>query len=254
MIYEIIPPCAALRDTVSHFWTGSWDAGRQPNTTYFVIAGTCTELTFAFSGGDQPEALQFALLQGHTQRPDQRSVAGFHHLLGVSIYAHAVPRLFGVPAATLSNQVITLETLMGIDGRLLSEKMAAATTTAERITLLTTFFLSIKNSLQQDLLMIDAIGLIKNSKGRVGVDTLARDFCLSEKQFGRRFKAAAGFNPKTFARIVRFESVLQDCMSSSRLTGTAYDHGYYDQAHFIHEFRTFSTFTPGDFRRLGAAQ
>lgn len=254
MLYEIIPPCAALGDMISHFWTGSWDASRPPNTTYMVIAGSLTELTFAFGNRDKPSGLLFSLLQGHTERPCQLPVEGFYHLLGVSFYAHAIPLLFGIPAGELTNKVLAPDLLLGPGARRLYEMMDAAVTMQQRISLLSGHFLSARKALLQDQLMIRAIQVLRKGRGEAGLDTLAREFCLSPKQFGRRFKAASGFNPKTYARIIRFESAISDCLHAPLLTDAAYNHGYYDQAHFIREFKSLSLFTPGDFRKLGAEQ
>ena len=55
--------------------------------------------------------------------------------------------------------------------------------------------------------------------------------------------------PKHLTRLARF---LRACRRlrhapGARLTRLAHDAGFYDQAHFIHEFRTFSGMTPGEF-------
>ncbi len=95
MIYEVIPPCEALKDLISHFWTGTWAGNsRMPNNTYYVIANSRAELTFAFGSNYRDGELLFSALQGHTQQPRSIQVDAFQHLIGVSFYPHAPPPFF----------------------------------------------------------------------------------------------------------------------------------------------------------------
>jgi methylphosphotriester-DNA--protein-cysteine methyltransferase len=64
----------------------------------------------------------------------------------------------------------------------------------------------------------------------------------------RRFKAIVGTTPKKFASIVRFNTVLRDLDSAKSLTDICYEHGFFDQAHFIKDFRHYTGDTPESFR------
>jgi len=69
---------------------------------------------------------------------------------------------------------------------------------------------------------------------------------LSPKRFIERFKEAVGVTPKHYCRILRFQRALA-CSESGRYvdwTRVAMDAGYFDQAHFIHDFRSFAGITP----------
>ncbi|HEX2898290.1 MAG TPA: helix-turn-helix domain-containing protein [Bacteroidia bacterium] len=71
---------------------------------------------------------------------------------------------------------------------------------------------------------------------------------ISMRQLERTFKDHAGFSPKTYARILRFQSTTKEYGNTHKtLTDIALDCGYYDQAHFIHDFRQFSGYAPGDY-------
>lgn len=253
MKYFIIPPCEELRDVISHFWIGTWDATLQkPNTNYYVVANSLTEITFAFSGSLKHSELLFAVVQGHTCLPHQFPVSGFYHLLGVAVYSYAIPSLFNIPASKLSEEFISLDTFLGYEGRLLNEKIALAYTNQERIKILSDYFTSIlRKQRLEDKLITTAIKAIKKSKGSIKVSELANDFYLSQKQFGRRFKEFSGFSPKMYSRIIRFESVIHNYSDASNFTKVAYKNGYYDQAHFIHEFKSFTGYNPTEFWKIG---
>jgi AraC-like DNA-binding protein len=70
---------------------------------------------------------------------------------------------------------------------------------------------------------------------------------LSPKRFIDRFKAEVGLTPKRYCRLLRFRSAVA---RAHRMNGEAWVDlaaacGYFDQAHFIHDFREFSGMTPG---------
>jgi len=78
---------------------------------------------------------------------------------------------------------------------------------------------------------------------------LADTACLSIKQFERKFSGLVGVNPKQYLRTVRFQHVLQIKKSSRFLdyTSLAMECGYFDQSHFINDFKTITGLTPGNF-------
>ena len=80
---------------------------------------------------------------------------------------------------------------------------------------------------------------------------MARSHGLSRQQFARRFCAAAGLPPKLFARITRFQALVQVLLSTdvSRWASVSPAVGFYDQAHMINEFRAFAGSPPTVFFR-----
>ena len=97
-----------------------------------------------------------------------------------------------------------------------------------------------------DALIERAAIIIKSRKGRVRIDQLAKGLGLSESAFTRRFRAVVGVPPKRYAAIVRIQNVLRIARGEHVLTRVALEAGYFDQAHFIHEFRAVTGQAPGD--------
>jgi transcriptional regulator GlxA family with amidase domain len=81
------------------------------------------------------------------------------------------------------------------------------------------------------------------------VDELARALAVSPRWLERRFQSAVGVTPKRLGRLVRFRRALADLDADPERAGVAValDHGYYDQAHFIAEFRAFAGDAPRRF-------
>jgi AraC-like DNA-binding protein len=72
---------------------------------------------------------------------------------------------------------------------------------------------------------------------------------LSKKQLERQFSLAVGTTPKVFCRVSRFLDVCHRLREYQQRTLTELTHecGYFDQSHFIKDFKQFSGFTPKQF-------
>jgi AraC-like DNA-binding protein len=69
---------------------------------------------------------------------------------------------------------------------------------------------------------------------------------LSPRRFIELFRRQVGLPPKVFCRVRRFQNVLQMVHQRTEIdwVRVALECGYYDQAHFIHDFQSFSGLTP----------
>nr|WP_319394563.1 helix-turn-helix domain-containing protein [uncultured Desulfobacter sp.] len=87
---------------------------------------------------------------------------------------------------------------------------------------------------------------INASCGEIRVQELAEETGYSTRHVSNVFKKYVGISPKLFSRIVRFQrsfSLLR-LQKKATFADLAQDAGYYDQAHFINEFKEFSMNTP----------
>lgn len=91
--------------------------------------------------------------------------------------------------------------------------------------------------------------LLYSTQGQIRMSVLATNCGLSLRQCERRFKRCIGISPKVFARLLRFEALLSSLIQepSSSLADVASHLGYQDQAHVIHEFKTWAGCTPTAF-------
>ena len=85
--------------------------------------------------------------------------------------------------------------------------------------------------------------------GIQNIDRLAQTACLEYKQFKRIFADYVGANPKDYLRVIRFQKALHTLQIQPNISFTqlSYECGYYDQAHFIKEFKQFSGYTPTEY-------
>ncbi len=75
---------------------------------------------------------------------------------------------------------------------------------------------------------------------------------LSPRRFIELFHRQVGLTPKTFSRVRRFQHALRSFHGRRQIdwAQVALENGYYDQAHFIHDFQGFSGFTPSAYATL----
>ena len=101
----------------------------------------------------------------------------------------------------------------------------------------------LKRALPFDKAMLELLRL----NGNVPIEQIASLACLSLRQFERISKERIGFSPKVFARLARFSKAYRLRENSPHLTWTniAYECGYFDQMHFIRDFKEFAGITPG---------
>jgi AraC-like DNA-binding protein len=90
----------------------------------------------------------------------------------------------------------------------------------------------------------------------ISVATVLKEIGLSERRFSRIFSEQIGLTPKLFQRVRRFQKTMASLPSRGDIdwAATAFANGYYDQAHFINDFRAFSSITPTDFLAQRIAQ
>ena len=95
----------------------------------------------------------------------------------------------------------------------------------------------------------DLIKKVLENKADISLESLCKDFNINIRQMERSFKKELGLSPKIFLRIIRMRNA-KDKLSKldvESLTKTAYETGFFDQAHFIREFKFFFKETPKNY-------
>lgn len=251
MIYHTIKPEKSLTEYVRFYWMLEGRVSPDQPYIHRTLANASPELIFHYKGpfeeltqADQAEKTFLTGIHAQTNRVRRFIAKSDFGIFGVFLQPFAIPALFDQSSLDLKNELPDLTKLLGQEGRDLTEKMLSAPDNNQRVNIINHF-------LTQRLTHFDrpeiafATRRIFDHNGQVNIGNLARKACLSQRQFERKFKETVGFTPKTFSRIVRFNSLLWNYpIESKSLTEIAYEFGYYDQSHFIHDFKQFSGYNP----------
>lgn len=221
-----------------------------------ILPDTSLVIAFRFSGAvtatidGAQQVLASSVLSGI--RRSSRSMAyakGTANLLVVFHEAGAAA-FFREPLHELSDISMSLDTLMkGSEVAAIEEQLATADDHPQRISLIEKWMLSKLKVPAPDPLVQHAIQKIQLTHGTIRMKDLASSLYISQDAFEKRFRRQSGASPKQFSSIVRIKHLIDGYSQASSLTDAALSAGYFDQAHFIKDFKAFTGKTPQDFFR-----
>ncbi len=154
--------------------------------------------------------------------------------------------LLGLPMHELANRTLGLDEVLGAEGRVLGERLAAMPSWDARFELLDAFVLArFARAKALSPRVIEAWRWLEASGGCAPIGALADRVGCSRKHLIEQFRAQVGVPPKTLARILRFDRARRLLEAGRPAADVALACGYYDQAHLIREFRALAGATPG---------
>jgi AraC-like DNA-binding protein len=159
----------------------------------------------------------------------------------------AVP-FFRQPLHELFRESVSLDNFMlRSELLLLEEQLCEAKSDGKRIQVIENFLISRMTITEADKLVLTALALIHKSKGNIRIKELTEQLHISQSPLEKRFRQMVGASPKKFSSIVRMKNAIRQYDPQSSLTALGYEAGFYDQAHFIKEFKTFAGDSPESF-------
>jgi len=127
------------------------------------------------------------------------------------------------------------------------QRLQRAGTSAERIAAVEDLLLARRSATPPDPIVAAAVAAIRESGGMIRIRDLARELGITQDPLEKRFRRAVGASPKQLARIVRLRRAIEARGPEVSLARVAHAAGYYDQSHFIREFRAFTGEAPEAF-------
>lgn len=249
MHYQLIPPRRELAPYVKSFWILEGRFSEQPMDTYRLMANAFPEMTFHYENQFQDsfnQTLPFASFDGPAEKFKEFSLKGHFGMVGVCFYPYAVQPIFNVSIKELTDRSIGLATVLGKEGRELAERVISAADNAQRLAILSKFLckkIGTPSSIDPDIYASLKKTYAKN--GALSMDEITKDVWLSRRQFERKFNEWVGVRPKLLTRIVRFQTSLKMKKKPFRnLSSLAQNCGYFDQSHFIRDFKAFAGMSP----------
>jgi len=184
---------------------------------------------------------------GSRDRVHRKLIRSGQRTVTARLQLGATEAVLGVPAYALTGRIVALEDLWGAAATdRLQARLAAARDTADAAAVLDD---AIAERLANAAGPHAGAQLALAAAGRLAsasVNAVAADLGVSERHLRRLFLETVGVNPKTFAKLTRFQRALRAAREDAHAgwAGIAAAVGYYDQAHLIAEFRAIAGVTP----------
>jgi AraC-like DNA-binding protein len=248
MKYSRFIPKICLQHIVEYYWI----VEGENMSVQKIIPDGCPELIFHFgdpykiSSATIQEKLQSSvLIAGQLDQPIFLRPTGQSGVLGVKFKAIGLWKLFGCDMHVLTNNAYSLNDVLGIRVDGLVERIASSRTNDHRIKIIETFLLKRLVDFERKSELDNVADDIRKKNGQISIRALSASHKLSGRKIERLFLQQVGTSPKVYARIVRFTSVFNLLQQPSvSKVEASYLSGYFDQAHFNNEFRSFTGENP----------
>jgi AraC-like DNA-binding protein len=250
-LYRPRPP---LSDHVDYF--GSWEGGTTVGVhtsralprgavTAIIDVGGRAELGFYASDGHTRLAAPSAFVVGPGLASHVIRIDPTHRAMTIHFRPAGALAYLGCPLGELENAVVGLTELWGRSAELLREQLSATRSPGQRVALLEAFLLDRRRRHHPrpqpwlapvlDLAESDPSMRVSAARGSIG---------LPPKRFNAMFRSDVGLTPKAYFRVRRLQAAVRALNTPAQGAVVAANLGYFDQAHFVREFRSFTGMTP----------
>lgn len=257
MNYQTYKPHANLESLVKFYWTLEvpFDPANQKQK---IIPDGCVEMTFNF--GDPIKRYisesEFvlhpnAMVMGQRTKSFYIEPVGNVDTIAICFYPHGFANFVNESLDNLVDKETPLENLFGkIESADLEQSMISATNTQQRIEFIERFLL---NKLNQkttiENIVKTTVDTLLSTNGSEPIKRILKDDLSKRRQIERHFKKQIGISPKQLGKVIRLQATLQMMINQKfeTLTEIAYENDYFDQNHFIKDFKEFTGITPKEF-------
>jgi AraC-like DNA-binding protein len=175
--------------------------------------------------------------------------AGEAWTVGVHFKPGGAFPFFRVSPAEMANQSVALDTLWGSGSGWLRERILGAATPADKLQMLECCLMEqLAKPLERHPAVNFAVQRL-SAAHPPGISWIVNQVGYSQRHFIELFADEVGLTPKLFSRVSRFQQVIRAAHGSDEIDWAqiALDCGYYDQAHFGHDFQLFAGITPSEY-------
>jgi AraC-like DNA-binding protein len=249
-------PNIELTEFVKRYWTLDGEKENIPIKNTIVPDGTM-KLIFHYgdtykhhSQNGEITFLPKCFLIGQLTKPYVIEPVGVTGSFVVQFKPNGFLPFTSIPIKELENTAVPLDILFGEDGIKLGNQILTAKSTPERIQIVEGFLLKqLADRKNNDNIVKSTIETIFSTNGHFSVNEFSKNNNINRRQLARKFSSAIGLSPKQLAKTIRIQTTLKVLLNEevTKLTDLAYENEYFDQAHFIKEFKEFTGLTPKDF-------
>ncbi|HMR84613.1 MAG TPA: helix-turn-helix domain-containing protein [Niabella sp.] len=257
MNYQTFQPNSYLNSLVKCYWTLEVPPMPDPPKQRIVPDG-CMEMIFIL-GDDikrytsenefiiQPRAVVI----GQITEPFIIQPTGYVYCFAVRFYPYGFANFIDTPLKNLENKETPIAQLFKETTALeLEQKIIQTADTQQRIKLIEAFLLNRLNEKTTiDNIVQSTIDALFATSGSLPINAILKENLSKRRQLERKFLKQIGISPKQLGRVIRLQTALKMLLNQKKetLTRIAYESEYYDQAHFIKDFRELTGNNPAAF-------
>jgi AraC-like DNA-binding protein len=259
--FRHIEPTFLLKNYVDKMWIFE-SSGKMPaNDMNLVVPNGCIKLTVSYQNGivaavngktfasKEHDITLTGLIDVPVILDVDKDVAT--ETIGIEFSPQGAYRFFHFTFNDIRNQIYSLSDVLGNIGKRLIEQMNNTTSLQQKIDVLEQFLLKQLSLHHEDLIFEYCIEKITASKGSITVKELEKKTGYSSRWLNMKFNDKIGISPKTLSSIMRFNHYYQAFIKGngrSFFKNDFYDL-YYDQSHFIKDFKRFTGLPPAKFEK-----
>lgn len=191
-------------------------------------------------------------LWGQIVKPLPVKSIGTNTMLGIRLYPQAAAYFLKDKVDLFTNQVadfreVADHAVSSIHGQLLE-----TASWSKRIEILENYSTALLSGADKRLnkmaVVNDVMEEMKQRDFFDNIENVAARYGITSRYLQKLFLQYTGLTPKLYSKINRFQNSLRLVnQKGSSLTAIAYDCGYFDQSHFIREFKSFTGYTPSGY-------
>lgn len=254
-MHRLFIPGSPLASFVRCFWY--WEGAPQPHARERLLPNGEAAIVFNLRDEemrlydaealDHYESCGLVALTGARTNCFAIDTASEDRVIGIQFHAGGTFPFFPMPAHETANRSVDLRCIWGRTAMEIREQLLAASSVDAMFATLERRLLG---QLARPLALHPAVQFARSHICRAPhiatVSGMMERIGLSHRRFIQLFHEQVGLPPKAFCRVRRFQRVLQSVHKRSSVdwAQVALGGGYYDQAHFIHDFQSFSGMTP----------
>lgn len=254
MEYKTYLPHKSLSKQVKLYWSIESLENDMPHTRERIFPDGCIELIFNYSDrwrkydtDTEFHIQEPSFIHGQLKTYFELEATGNIGVFSARMHPAGLQPFINFDVDTFTGNTLTMPQVWGKDGEILEKNMLDCSCNEERVEVLEKFLLAKRQEFKIDNEPVEyCVDAIIKSIGSINIHDLAENLDIGRRQLERRFTAAVGISPKLFGRITRFQNILQliENKEFKSFTTIAYEGGFYDQAHFIKDFKDFTGLNP----------
>jgi AraC-like DNA-binding protein len=234
-------PSAELAHWIEHYWTVSWNFRELESYTAQTLSHPSIHITFETTK---------CCIHGPSEGRFSRQLIDIGSVFGVKFLPGAFYPWVRQPLSDLHKKEVRLEILFGEKHSLVEQAILQSSSTEEKIRCIEKYLMAVAPQPDQNLNVIKTLcRMIMENRSLLRVEDLSNASGLTIRQLQCLFREQVGWSPKWMIQRYRLHEILEQANSGQSIDwlSLAEQLGYFDQAHFIRDFRKLIGETPTEY-------